>query len=112
LGSYGFGTGSGVSSGTSDYQALVTFTNLPIGIYIFNGSMFANTANFRVGLQFGPAPTTQNSGLVNICSFYNTNASVISFTTIYVQTTVSNVYFSASGIATYQFVQARYARIA
>jgi hypothetical protein len=74
--------------------------------------MFANTSPFEVTLQFGPAPTTQNTGLVNLASFGNTTAKIILLTTIYVQTTVSNVYFSASGIATYQFVQARYARIA
>lgn len=112
LGSYGFGTNTSVSSGTASYQALVTFTNLPIGIYIFNGGIFANTSGFSVNLQFGPAPTTQNSGLVNLCGYSGSAATVISFTTIYIQTTVSNVYFSAAGVATYQFVQARYVRIA
>jgi hypothetical protein len=112
LGSYGYGTGSGVSAGTTSYQALVTFTNLPIGIYIFNGSMFANTANFAINLQFGPAPTTQNTGLVNLCAYTGAVAGVISLTTIYIQTAVADVYFSAVGNATYQFVQARYFRIA
>lgn len=74
--------------------------------------MFANTPSFSVNLQFGPAPTTQNTGLVNLCGFSNASNQVISFTTIYVQTTVSNVYFSAAGPATYQYVQAKYVRIA
>jgi hypothetical protein len=74
--------------------------------------MFANTSNFAVNLQFGPSPTTQNIGLVNLCGFSAAVASVISFTTIYIQTSVSDVYFSAVGNATYQFVHARYVRIA
>ena len=111
LGSYGYGTGNGVSAGTGAYQALVTFTNLPIGIYIFTCGMFANTPGFSVNLQIGLAPTTQNANLANMCGFSGSTAQVISFTTTFIQTSVTNVYFSAAGVATYQFIQSNYVRI-
>ena len=112
MGSYGFGTGSGVSAGTGSYQALVTFTNLPIGIYIFTGNMFANTPGFNITLQFGSSPTAQNTGLVNMQSFAGSIAQIIKLTTTWFQTSVADVYFSAAGNATYQFVGANYVRIA
>jgi hypothetical protein len=77
------------------------------------GNMFANTAGFSVNLQFGTDPITQNTGLVNMASFYHPSAAqIIKLTTTWIQTSVANVYFSASGIATYQFIGANYVRIA
>ena len=73
--------------------------------------MFANTAGFSLNLQIGLNPTSQNGSLNNICHFTDTAAAIISFTTTWIQTSVANVYFSAVGPATYQFVQGSYARI-
>lgn len=74
--------------------------------------MFANTNGFSLNLQIGLNPTAQNGSLNNICHFTDTAAAIISFTTTWVQTSVANVYYSAVGPATYQFVQANYVRIA
>jgi hypothetical protein len=94
---------------------LATFTNLPIGIYILNGSTYVNTSGsaFGVNMQFGTSAGIQNGNLQNLQTYSYAAGSVIMLTTIWIQTSVVNVYFSASGSAAYPFenICATYLRI-
>ena len=92
---------------------MITFTNLPIGVYILSGSIFANTSGYSLNLQFGLDGVNQNSPLANMQQYSHPSSGGVNLlTVVWFQTSVVNVYFSAGGVATYQGIRASYVRIA
>jgi len=92
-------------------QILATFTALPIGVYILVGSTYINTT-FSSNVQFGLNGTTQNGNLQNILSTSSTNNGVLRITGVWIQTSAVDVYFSASGLYSFQNIAFTYLRIA
>lgn len=110
MGSYEILTPANVS-GVAGMQPLASFTALPIGVYILNGSTFINNA-YNSNLQFGLNGTTQNGDLQNLLAVSSSVAGIVRLTALWVQTSAVNVFFSGTGSNNFQFISFSYLRIA
>jgi hypothetical protein len=111
LGSYIKLNPAGFTGTTSNMQILATFTTLPIGVYILTAGVYINTTPYSTNIQFGLDGTTQNGDLQNVLSVSGAVGGVVRLTSIWVQTSAVNIYFSVSGIFLFQNITASYVRI-
>jgi hypothetical protein len=112
LGSYEIGTPANIVGPGSGMNLIATYTLLPIGVYILNANVYITSFPFSSNIQFGLNATIQNPNLQNLLSTTGTVATVVRLTSLWVQTSAVDVYFSCSGQYNFHNIAISYLRIA
>ena len=99
-------------TGTST-QNVYTFSSLPIGVYILQAQLLVNNTNYNVNFGFSATSATQDTS--QITTSQGVAAGHVNLSTVWKQSTVSNIYviISSTTIAyTLQYIYMTYTRIA